>query len=305
MQEEAIAGHARKAMIKELATVAGQISDSLNALARQATRRPNRALNVLFDRFHVLEQALNVHGRPASGQDRVLQYLLRRVGKPVPRSELARVAGIAEWARRVRELRVEHGWPIVALQGGRAYLLRKQRPSLKAAADWRELDRIRRSRASTSDKLLRLLKYRLRQPVPRAEVAYVAGLREAQRRLRELDEKGWQIRSERQDVSLHGGAYMLVSLRRVKSQFRVPLKAREAYLRKHPRCRTCGAKIGDKGRWLEVDHIKPVEQHRKSKLDPNRDANLQTLCNVCHAGKTARERASARRRHGAVRVRRR
>lgn len=291
MQEGAIAGRARKEMIRELATVAGQISDSLKALARQATPRPNRALNVHFGRFHALEQELNVHGRAASGQDRVLQYLLRRVGKPVPRVELARVAGIAEWARRVRELRIEHGWPIDSLQGGRAYVLKKQRPNPKAAADWRELNRIRRSSKSTSDKLLCLLKYRLRKPVPRAEIAYVAGIREAQRRLRELDEKGWQIRSERQDASLHRGAYMLASLRRAKSQFRVPLKAREAYLRKHPSCSRCGAKKGDKGRWLEVDHIRPIELHRKSKLNPNRDKNLQTLCNVCHAGKTAGERA--------------
>ena len=48
------------------------------------------------------------------------------------------------------------------------------------------------------------------------------------------------------------------------------------------RCVNCGAKGGQRGRWLEVDHV-------MEKLDGGTDDldNLQSFLNVDHAAKTA------------------
>jgi hypothetical protein len=51
-------------------------------------------------------------GLPTSARERILRYLLLRVGQVVDKDEIAGVAGISEWARRLRELRDEDGWPI-------------------------------------------------------------------------------------------------------------------------------------------------------------------------------------------------
>ena len=49
-----------------------------------------------------------------------MEYLKQNVAKPVSGEELRYVAkNRTEWARRVRELRTEYGWPIVSQQTGR------------------------------------------------------------------------------------------------------------------------------------------------------------------------------------------
>lgn len=49
----------------------------------------------------------------ASARERLLHYFLAYPRLPLAREELIVVAAIDQWARRVRELRIEHGWPIV------------------------------------------------------------------------------------------------------------------------------------------------------------------------------------------------
>lgn len=45
----------------------------------------------------------------------ILDYLLANVGKVIEKQELQEASGwVAEWARRVRELRDEQGWPILS-----------------------------------------------------------------------------------------------------------------------------------------------------------------------------------------------
>lgn len=63
--------------------------------------------------------------RKAEGgvQPKVLEYLKANVGKEVSGEELRYVANDkSEWARRVRELRTEEGWPIVTKASGRPAL---------------------------------------------------------------------------------------------------------------------------------------------------------------------------------------
>ncbi len=60
-------------------------------------------------------QANNIRKlKGVSVQDKLLKFLKSNVGKPVTGEELRYVAGNStEWARRVRELRTEEGWPVV------------------------------------------------------------------------------------------------------------------------------------------------------------------------------------------------
>jgi hypothetical protein len=49
-----------------------------------------------------------------SGRARLLAYLRHQVGRIVHTEELMIVAGIGDYPRRVRELRADHGWPIIS-----------------------------------------------------------------------------------------------------------------------------------------------------------------------------------------------
>ncbi|PFH09726.1 5-methylcytosine-specific restriction endonuclease McrA [Collimonas sp. PA-H2] len=54
-----------------------------------------------------------------SVQDKILKYLRANVGSPVTGEELRYVANNrSEWARRVRELRTEEGWPVATRTSG-------------------------------------------------------------------------------------------------------------------------------------------------------------------------------------------
>ena len=55
-----------------------------------------------------------------SVRSKILEYLRMNVGKPVLGEELRYLANDKkEWARRVRELRTEEGWPVVTRMSGR------------------------------------------------------------------------------------------------------------------------------------------------------------------------------------------
>ena len=49
-----------------------------------------------------------------SARDRILYYLRRYPSTIISHKEIMIVAGISEWARRVRELRVQFGWAVMS-----------------------------------------------------------------------------------------------------------------------------------------------------------------------------------------------
>lgn len=49
-----------------------------------------------------------------AAKKKLLDYFVENVGRVVDKEELQEVAGISEWARRVRELRVEDGYSILS-----------------------------------------------------------------------------------------------------------------------------------------------------------------------------------------------
>lgn len=51
--------------------------------------------------------------RKPSSKARIKEFLLANVGQVVTSQDISDAAGASEWARRVRELRDEEGWPII------------------------------------------------------------------------------------------------------------------------------------------------------------------------------------------------
>jgi len=94
--------------------------------------------------------ANDIRKRRAGARNKILEFLLRNVGCPVTGEELRYVADDrTEWARRVRELRTEQGWPIATRNTGRpdlpigVYVLEQNRQS--PAHDRNIPDPVRRS----------------------------------------------------------------------------------------------------------------------------------------------------------------
>ena len=81
----------------------------------------------------------SVRLRKPSAKDKIRQFLLANIGNVVTSKELADVAAASEWARRLRELRDEEGWPIrsnnddAKLKPGE-YLLAEQPPEKRNVA---------------------------------------------------------------------------------------------------------------------------------------------------------------------------
>ena len=51
--------------------------------------------------------------RKNGAKEKIRRFFMERIGQTVSAQEIAAVAGISEWARRVRELRDEEKWPII------------------------------------------------------------------------------------------------------------------------------------------------------------------------------------------------
>ncbi len=223
----------------------------------------------------------------SSAQDRLLRYFLNNLHTPVSAAALSGVAAIHEWARRVRELRVEHGWPIESgVQrtglGYDEYVLVDSKPDAALAARWRRAADIRKMTGSGKERLLAYLQEISPMVADQDELSYVAKIKSWQRRIRELDEEGWEIRSNIDEPQLAPGSYRLASLIKRPSQARGAIRLRYQILdRDRFACVDCGTPRAG-GVRLEVHHVKWVSRGGSNDRD-----NLVTLCNACHAGRHA------------------
>lgn len=220
-----------------------------------------------------------------SARARILEYLRLHVGRPVEGEELDVVGGISEYPRRIRELRVEYGWPIT--NHGTTYTLERDEPTGADADLWRKMNDIRRSGASARDRMLALFKAFPDRIITTDELRYVAENKDM-RRVRELrTELGWRIATRytgRPDLGQ--GEYVLVDVVQMEEHDRqIPDEIVVQVLRRDgTACRKAGCGwtprnrvAGDPRQYIEVHHI-----HWHSSGGSNHAANLVTLCNVHH-----------------------
>lgn len=254
----------------------------------------------------------------SSARDRILHYFQRYRGTVIAGDELGVVSGISEYARRIRELRVQFGWPILSGDTARQMaeaeeveptrgpggpdlprdLLLRMRPDeyiligkqdRDAAHRWNTANAIRREDLPVRDRLLAFLRKNVGQPVTGEELRYVAkGASEWGRRTRELrTELGWPVATRTSGrPDLPGGMYVLEADRQAPAHDRrIPDPVRVAVLERDGfRCVVCG--------WTP-EARKPGPSDPRTLLEPhhiehhaqggsNELENLVTLCNVHH-----------------------
>ena len=236
-----------------------------------------------------------------AGKARILAYLLERVGQDVGGDELAEVGAISEWARRVRELRVEEGYEIRRV-GPSVYQLESPEPHQKRADLWKRANVIRRQKGSAFQRVAALLDSSVGEVVTREQIDYVGRARESIRRVRELrDEHGWPIDSYIDDSTLNPGEYRLIS--NDPADRRDPLQRfyeedvrQRVFVRDGYTCQICGGTrrraeaAGDSRFYLEVHHKVAVadELAEMPKSERNDVDNLITLCHRDHLEQTAK-----------------
>lgn len=254
-------------------------------LAIAALRQVDEANPDIDNQASVVESALateemarRLRGR-TSGRDVILDLLKSAFPDEVPTEFLRHASGIQTFARRIRELRVELGYDVVATRAG--YLLRSTEPNVAVAEKWRLMNEIRGRRVSAFQRIELLFRSHAGEIVTTGEIEYVSKISSGPRRVRELrTEHGIRIESHKDNPDLHPGEYVLVdpepipaSERAVDAAQRQRVLERDGYA-----CVLCGRGPDRKKRiWLEVDHVVSLADGGS-----NADDNLRTLDNECH-----------------------
>lgn len=244
-----------------------------------------------------------------SAKDRIIRYLKKYPQTIIPGEEIMVIAGIDEWARRVRELRVELGWQIIT---GRAakdmaqnvdeydvdvfesmrpndYMLLSNTQDREAAHRWNIANSIRKQSGSVKEKLLAFFRKNVGKNVTGEELRYIANdKKEWARRVRELrSEEGWPILTQkvgRPDLAM--GEYILevdrqlpTHDRKIEDKVRAEVLQRDNFSCTNPVCKWSYEikNPADPRQYLELHHVIP---HIEGGL--NSATNLITLCNVCH-----------------------
>ena len=215
-------------------------------------------------------------------------FMLNHIGEPVENYELAGVACALEWARRKRQLVVQDGWTITTggprtegLSVGQ-YRLESDTPDGSRAERWSLLNGIRRQHGGALARILVLLRGDCPNAVSRDDLNYVAKIQSRERRVRDLEESGWDIRDHDDDPSIPDGWYRLVSLEKGPPRSREAIKRRKELLQdRNHTCEECGARP-EKARKAVVLQI----HHRifVSEGGTNDENNLEVVCRECHAG---------------------
>jgi hypothetical protein len=280
---------------------------NFEAELRSGELRPKvLALVPIFHGLRDLGKALIPAEYASAARDRILYYFRQYPGTIINGDELLVVSGIQEYARRLRELRVQFGWAIVSgvtikemgedeaeevpdeLKAMRPneYVLLSAEEDRDAAHRWHVANTIRKQRGSVRGKILKFLQANVGRGVTNEELRYVAGDKtEWARRVRELrTEHGWPIATKttgRPDLGV--GVYLLQADRQSPEHDRsIPDDVRREVLRRDGyKCKSCGWSHEEWNpsdpRHLELHHIK---HHVKG--GENVEGNLKTLCTVCH-----------------------
>jgi len=283
-----------------------------------------RKVQSLIPAYHALRDlgASLIPVDDPSGRERIIAYLLKYPRRVIHGDELMVVSGIGEWARRVRELRQDFGWPIIsgvtAKEIGDAekdegadikidsvdisnlkpeeYVLLDDVQDKEAALRWNQANDIRKKNASVQHKILELLRLNVGKPITGEELRYVAKDKtEWARRVRELrTQEGWPVLTKttgRPDLPV--GVYVLkedrqlpAHDRKIPNHVRVAVLARDRHTCQAPHCGWNDSKwTHSDPRHLELHHI---VHHGKGGV--NTQENLLTLCNIHHDEMHAKEK---------------
>ena len=244
-----------------------------------------------------------------SARGRILAYFLKYPKTILHGDELMVVAGISEYARRIRELRKEYGWSVASGQAVAemmaedstlsfagdvdslrtdSYVLLNEVQDLEGAHRWNVANDIRKGKGGARSKILEYFRCNVGKEITGEELRYVAkGSSEWARRVRELrTEQGWPILTRGTGMpELPVGVYLLevdkqaeVHDRRIPDPVKVRVLQRDGFA-----CKSCGwsrsnADPSDRYRTqIELHHI----QHHVDGGE-NTVENLISLCNVCH-----------------------
>ena len=242
-----------------------------------------------------------------SARERILHYFQKYPEVIINGDELLVVSGIQEYARRVRELKVQFGWSIVSgltakqmaeenefpllnidvtAMGPSDYILLSPRQDRDAAHRWNLANEIRRENISVRDKILKYLRANVGQKITGEELKYLAKERsEWARRVRELrTEFGWPVvtrNTGRPDLEI--GVYLLEADRQSPEHDRRipdPVK-REVLRRDNYKCTLCKWSYEE---WNRSDprHLELHHKKHHVKGGDNTESNLITVCTVCH-----------------------
>jgi len=286
----------------------------LERIAHDDLRAQVISLIPAFHGLRDLGSGLVVGDHITSARDRILAYFKKYPQVVIEGDELLVVSGIGEWARRVRELRVEFGWSIYSgatlselIEGTpeilgeltlmlgidprwlkpSQYVLMNHEQDREAALRWNQLNSIRKKNSSVKSKLIEYLRLNVGHKVTGEELRYLArDAKEWARRTRELrTEDGWPVITRMQGrPDLAVGEYILEEDRQAAEHDRkIPDSVRiEVLERDNFRCAYCGWQRKDLSRddprkFLELHHL---IEHAKGGV--NTLENLTTLCNVHH-----------------------
>ncbi|MCL5024778.1 MAG: HNH endonuclease [Nitrospirae bacterium] len=240
----------------------------------------------LFHALRDLGKSLLPLAPTSSARERILFYFRKYPYTVINGDEFLVVSGIQEYARRIRELRVQFGWSIisgitakemakeeefplehfdVSKMAPDDYILLSEEQDRDAAFRWKVANEIRKKKGSVRSKILEYLKMNVGKPITGEELRYVANNRtEWARRSRELrTELGWPVitrNTGRPDLPI--GTYVLESVRQSPEHDRqIPDRVRRAVLRRDGyKCTRCAWTHDlwnpSDPRHLEIHHVK-------------------------------------------------
>jgi len=277
-------------------------------IQKEDIRQKVLALIPIYEEIKSLGSSLIPLEIANSARDRILVYFRKYPCTIISGDEIMIISGISEWARRVRELRVQYGWRIVngisikeMIDSGDPivneidlsiitrgdYILLSENQDRLAAHRWHVANQLRKKSGGVKNKILEYFQENIGEEISGDELRYVANDKtEWARRVRELrTEEGWPIvtrQTGRPDLPI--GIYILennrqlpIHDRKIKDDLRIRILERDNF-----QCVKCG---WSQSKWtkddprnnLEIHHIKPHSEGGLTILE-----NLITLCNICH-----------------------